>query len=201
MKTPLSKKDHLEQKPLAETSDSEVVKLYLRTQKPEYFSLLYKRYSVKIFSKCISLLKNEARAQDATQEIFTKIFLNLAKFNERSKFSTWVYSITYNYCIDYLRRKKKEKSLFSDEMENAPDRVEEVDDSALLEMEVSRLKIVLEQIPSGDKMVLLMKYQDEMSIKEMAELLNKSESAIKMKIKRAKHKAQKTYKEIFPEQP
>ena len=144
------------------------------------------------------MLKDEALAQDATQEIFTKIFLNLAKFSERSKFSTWVYSITYNYCIDFLRHKKKEKKLFSDEMENAPDTVEEVPDTELMEMEVKRLKKVLEQIPPGDKAILLMKYQDEMSIKEIAGILDKSESAIKMKIKRAKHKAQKVYSDIFP---
>jgi len=145
------------------------------------------------------MLKNDALAKDATQEIFTKIFLNLSKFSERSKFSTWVYSITYNFCIDTIRKRKKEKSLFSDEIENAPDIIEEVSDEAMMEMEVKRLKRVLKEIPSGDSAVLLMKYQDDLSIKEIAEILDKTESAIKMKIKRAKHKAQKVYREIFPQ--
>jgi len=144
------------------------------------------------------LLKDEALAQDATQEIFTKIFLNLAKFSERSKFSTWVYSITYNFCIDFLRKRKKSKALFSDEMENPPDIVDDIPDSELLEMEVAKLKKVLELIPTGDKAILLMKYQDDMSIREIAGILDKSESAIKMKIKRAKHKAQNVYRDIFP---
>ncbi len=160
--------------------------------------MLYKRYSNKIFSKCISLLKDEGLAKDATQEIFVKLFLNMSKFGEKSKFSTWVYSITYNFCIDYLRRKKKERKLFSDEIENAPDVLEEVPDNELLEMEVGRLKRVLQEIPTGDKAILLMKYQDDMSIKDIAGVLDKSESAIKMKIKRAKHKAQRVYKDIFP---
>lgn len=146
------------------------------------------------------MLKNEAAAKDATQEIFTKIFLNLSKFSERSKFSTWVYSITYNFCIDTIRKRKKEKKLFSDEIENAPDIIEEISDDSLLQMEVKRLGKVLNEIPSGDRAVLLMKYQDEMSIKEIAEILDKTESAIKMKIKRAKHKAQKVYRDIFPNQ-
>jgi len=178
-------------------TDSEIVKHYLETQDANYFSLLYKRYSNKIYSKCISLLKDEAMAHDATQDVFMKIFLNLAKFSERSKFSTWVYSITYNYCIDFIRKKKKEKNIFSDELENAPEQVEDVSDNELLEIEVSRLKVVLQNIPIGDKAILLMKYQEEMSIKEIAEALDKSESAIKMKIKRAKHKAQKVYKDFF----
>lgn len=178
-------------------SDEELVKSYLETQESRYFDKLYVKYSNKVFSKCISLLKNEALAQDATQDIFLKIFLNLSKFGGKSKFSTWIYSITYNYCIDLIRKAKKEKNIFSEDIENAPDLAEEVPDSALLEIEVKKLKIILEKIPIGDKAVLLMKYQDDMSIKEISETLDKSESAIKMKIKRAKHKVQKVYKEIF----
>ena len=67
-------------------------------------------------------------------------------------------------------------------------------------MEVKKLDVVLKTIPTGDRAVLLMKYQDELSIKEIAEILDKTESAIKMKIKRAKHKAQKVYRDIFPNQ-
>ncbi len=178
-------------------TDEEVIGLYLKTQVSAYFSILYKRYSGKVFSKCISLLKNEELAQDATQDIFMKIYLNLAKFSGKSKFSTWVYSITYNYCIDFLRRKKKEKNLFSEDIENTAEPIEEVPDKELLEMEVARLKVILEKIPSGDKAVLMMKYQDDLSIKEISEVLDKSESAVKMKIKRAKHKAHKKYKDLF----
>lgn len=177
--------------------DNEVINRYLETQSSYYFSMLYERYINKVYSKCISLLKDETLAQDATQEIFLKIFSNLAKFNKRSKFSTWVYSITYNYCIDFLRKRKKEKRLFSDEEQEGKDMIEEVSDKALLEMELDRLKIVLEKLPIADKSVLIMKYKEELSIKEISKIFNKSESAIKMKIKRAKHKCQKLYKATF----
>ncbi len=181
--------------------DLEVIHHYLENQASRCFNLLYDRYAAKIYSKCISMLKDEALAEDATQEIFTKIFLNLSRFGEKSKFSTWVYSITYNYCIDFLRRKKKQKDIFSDEMEKAPELAEEeTPDKELLEMEIGQLKIVLDNIPPGDRAILLMKYQDEMSIKEIADILDKTESAIKMKIKRAKAKAQETKREFFREQ-
>ena len=52
-------------------------------------------------------------------------------------------------------------------------------------------------IPVGDRAVLLMKYQDDMSIRDIAGVLEKSESAIKMKIKRAKHKAKSSYKDLY----
>ncbi|RMG80481.1 MAG: sigma-70 family RNA polymerase sigma factor, partial [Bacteroidetes bacterium] len=163
------------------------------------FNILYKNYSGKVYGKCLSLLRDEGLAKDATQDIFIKIFLNLSKFGAQSKFSTWVYSITYNYCIDVIRKKKKMRSVFSDEIENAPEIIDDVPDEALFAMEVSRLKVVLDELPVGDKAVLLMKYQDDLQIKEIAAILNKTESAIKMKIKRAKHKAQRIYKELYPE--
>lgn len=179
--------------------DDELIDLFLATQSPEHFGELYGRYSDKVYSKCLSLLKNEAAAQDAAQDVFLKIFLNLSKFNKKSRFSTWVYSITYNYCIDYLRRKKKEKTILTDD-ENEKDPVEEeVDDKEILEMEIERLAYILDKIPEDDKMVLLMKYREDLSIKDISKAFNKSESAIKMKLKRAKNKVRKLYNESFDE--
>ena len=109
------------------------------------------------------------------------------------KFSTWIYSITYNYCIDYIRRTKKKKDLFSDEIEKVPDVVDEIPDKELLEMEVMQLKKVLEVLPPDDTAILMMKYQDGMSIKEIGKVIGKTESAIKMRIKRAKENYRKQY--------
>ena len=158
---------------------------------------MYDRYSGKVYGRCISLLKNEALAQDAVQEVFIKILMNLARFSEKSRFSTWIYSITYNYCIDFLRKQKRKQKVMSDREVEDLDRAEEIDDKEILEVEISRLKIILEEIAPEDKAVLLMKYQDEMSIKEMTEVLEKSESAIKMRIKRAKHRFKRIYDKMY----
>ncbi|MCB9081068.1 MAG: sigma-70 family RNA polymerase sigma factor [Lewinellaceae bacterium] len=176
--------------------DLEVIHVYLKTQANPCFTLLYNRYVQKVFAKCISLLKDEALARDATQEIFLKIFLNLARFQEKAQFSTWVYSITYNYCIDYLRRTKKQGEIFAEDIERAPDVADEVSDEAIMQMEVKTLKKVLDQLPVGDRAILLMKYREDMQIKDIANVLDKSESAIKMQIKRAKSKAQKLKEEL-----
>jgi RNA polymerase sigma-70 factor (ECF subfamily) len=172
--------------------DERLVKVFVARQANPCFELLYKRYSRKVFAKCIAMLKDETKAGDATQEIFTKIFVNLSKFNYKSKFSTWVYSITYNYCIDALRKQQKHGAIFSDEMEKAPDEATpEASDAEMAEIKIATLKKVLEEIPDGDRLLLKMKYEEGQQIKEIAALLNKSESAIKMKLKRAKAKAQK----------
>lgn len=180
-------------------SDNEVIDNYLETQSQKYFSILYDRYSTKVYSRCLSLLKNEATAADASQDIFMKIFLNLSKFNQKSRFSTWVYSITYNYCIDYIRRKKKEKTVLTDEDEKIGDVQEEVSDKELFEIELDRIKEIMEIIPAEDKAVLTMKYQEGLSIKVIGDVINKSESATKMKLKRAKHKVRTIYLQNYSE--
>ncbi len=89
-------------------SDEEALEQYLLTQNVNYFNLLYDRYTNKVYAKCISMLKESELAEDATQEIFVKVILNLSKFSGKSKFSTWLYSVTYNFCIDIIRKGKKE---------------------------------------------------------------------------------------------
>ncbi|MCC7466379.1 MAG: sigma-70 family RNA polymerase sigma factor [Saprospiraceae bacterium] len=187
---------------LAALSDTQLIALYLREQDARYFSQLYRRYAGKVFAKCISMLADHGLARDATQDVFIKILLNLSKFTEQSSFSTWVYSITYNYCIDLIRKKKKNILIFSEDVGRISKETEvELPDSVILEMETTRLEKVMEKLPIGDKAILNMKYIDDMSIKEIGDVLNKTESAIKMQIMRAKHRAQSLYEEIYGTEP
>ncbi len=188
--------------PVLKPSDNELIARYLREQNPEYFTTLYRRYAGKVFAKCISMLSDEALARDAVQDIFIKVFLNLSRFSEQSSFSTWLYSITYNFCIDIIRKKKKISLVLSDDIERIGDKPEaEVPDSVLLEMKHERLEKVLAQMHEGDRIILLMKYMDDMSIKDIADFFQKTESAIKMQIMRAKMKAQAIYENLYASDP
>lgn len=178
-------------------SDVEIIDLYLESQSPQLFDILYDRYAKLVYIKCNSLLKDQAKAEDATQEIFIKVLLNLIKFNKGAKFSTWLYSITYNYCIDSIRKAKKNKNILVEDVSIIKEEIDEIDDKQLLEVNILRLKEVLETIPVEDKAILLMKYQDDMSIKDIVKALGKSESAIKMKIKRAKEKFVKNHNNLY----
>ena len=81
--------------------------------------------------------------------------------------------------------------LFSDDFDKITDIEDEVSDEVLLNMEIGQLKSVLDSLALGDRLMLLMKYQDDLSIKEISQIVSKSESAVKMQLKRAKAKAQK----------
>lgn len=182
---------------ISSMEDLAIIEAYRARKHATCFRLLHDRYAGKIYSKAITMLRDEDEAEDATQEIFTKIFLNLHKFQGQSQFSTWVYSVTYNFCIDRIRKRKRSRDLFADEVENPPDAAEEVPDEALLHMQVSELRYVLSQLPEGDRTILLMKYKDGVKIKDIATLTGRNESAIKMQIKRAKEKAKRIHQKKF----
>ncbi len=142
------------------------------------------------------MLRDQDEAEDATQEIFTKIFLNLGKFQGQSKFSTWVYSVTYNFCIDKIRKEKRSRELFADELENPPDvEIDDDNDQELINMQVHELRRVLLKMSDADRTLLLLKYKDGVKIKDIAKMFDKNESAIKMQLKRAKEKAKRFFKE------
>jgi RNA polymerase sigma factor (sigma-70 family) len=185
-------------KKISELTDSEVIARFRLAQDQAYFTILYQRYARKVFGKCYSMLLDEGLARDATQDIFIKILMNLAKFNELSSFSTWVYSITYNFCIDLIRKKKKVQVIYTEDVSKIKnDADDDIPNSVILEMRQDRLAKVLDILPPGDKAILLMKYIDDMQIKDIAEVLDKTESAIKMQIMRAKIKAQSLHDEMF----
>ncbi len=187
---------------ITDYSDSDLIARYLRDQNTMYFTVLYRRYAGKVFAKCISMLADEGLARDATQDIFIKILLNLSKFTEQSSFSTWVYSISYNYCIDMIRKKKKMPLLFTEDVGKVSQETNpEIPDSVLLEMKQERLEKVIERLPLGDKAILMMKYIDDMQIREIGDVLGKTESAIKMQIMRAKQRAQAIYEELYSNDP
>jgi RNA polymerase sigma-70 factor (ECF subfamily) len=172
-------------------TDEQLVRLYIESQKNIYFEALYERYVDKVYRKCLSFVKDKARAEDYSHDIFLKIIVRLGSFKETSKFSTWLFSITYNYCMDQIRiEKKMAESDLDDEMEIAADEPEDMDQ---MNYEAKQLKKALESISPDERSILLMKYQDDFSIKEIADTFNLTESAVKMRLKRTKEKLKKFY--------
>ncbi|MCB0770460.1 MAG: RNA polymerase sigma factor [Flavobacteriales bacterium] len=189
-------------KPDAELSDEDLVAELQRAMDADRFGVLYDRYTTKVYQKCVGMTRDKELANDLTHDIFLKAFMNLSKFDHRSKFGTWLYSITYNYCMDHLRKGQRRRTTELDE-----ERYEEADvqedryEQELLSLRADRLTSVLEALEPGDRATLLMKYQDELSVKEMMEVLGVSESAVKMRAMRARERALAMYHELYREEP
>ena len=174
-------------------SDDEIVKIISDSNNSLVFGVLYDRYSQIIYNKCLGFTKDNDDAKDLTQEIFIKLFFKLKEYQPQSKFKAWLYVFVYNTCINYVNRDKHHNQLKSKapiyELENFQE--EEVSDSSIFELKVEALDKLLMQISPEDKTILLLKYQDELSINELSKLYDVGESAIKMRIKRAKEKLMK----------
>lgn len=180
----------------ADMSDIDIMNLYLTSRQPIYFDVFYSRYSMLIFKRCFSLLKDEYIAEDACQEIFLKIILNFSSFKGRSKLSTWIYRITNNHCLDKLKKKHKQFIHWEDDyMKYAKIEDETYKDRITSHLKTDIIPSVFEKIQSHYKKILLMKYEENLSIQEICSIINKSESATKMQIKRARLKFKKLYHE------
>ena len=174
--------------------DEELVALYVDSQRNAYFEEIYERYANKVYRKCYSFVYNQEKAEDFTHDIFLKLIVKIGTFKESAKFSTWLYSITYNYCMDQIRVTKKQHEVPLDENYDVED---DPDEGDFASMQGNGVRKSLEHIPSDEKALLLMKYQDDFSIKEIADTLNISESAVKMRLLRSKEKLRKVYLENF----
>lgn len=185
-------------KPLDDTnlSDEELVSKIVEKNDTHLFAILYDRYAAVVYNKCYGFSKSKEEAQDLTHDVFIRLFVKLRTFKGRSKFSTWLYSFTYNFCVNYVQRnkeKKKEKVTIITDNIKEDSNEDEIEDAALFELKADKLAKALEKIAVSEKTILLMKYQDDMSIKEISEALELGGSAVKMRLKRAKEKVVKAY--------
>lgn len=174
-------------------TDEELVQFLQNGGPQRYFSILADRHHDYVVKKCKSYVKNEDEAEDLSQEVFIKVFMQLNSFRSEAKFKTWLYTIIYHTCVDYLRKKKKNThQVISDKLSAEFEDVieaEEVDKESLM----NALEQLLEQITPEEKLLLLLKYKEKQSLESITASMNISESAAKMRLLRAKEKVNKLY--------
>ncbi|WGH75325.1 RNA polymerase sigma factor [Tenacibaculum tangerinum] len=181
-------------------NDEDLVREIVEKNDTHLFAVLYDRYASLVYNKCYGFSSSKEEAQDLTHDVFIRLFVKLRTFKGKSKFSTWLYSFTYNFCVNYVQRnkeKRKEKvTVVTDQIKEEDSDLEEIDDTTLFELKSDKLAKALEMISPSEKMILLMKYQDEMSIRDISLGLDIGESAVKMRLKRAKEKVVRAYNEL-----
>ncbi|PLX11126.1 MAG: RNA polymerase subunit sigma-70 [Marinilabiliales bacterium] len=177
-------------------TDKEIIEKIKSGESSQYFEVLYSRYHKKVLDKCYSFVKDKNLAEELTEDIFSKVYEKLSSFKQLSAFSSWLYTITYNHCIDYLRAKKKLHYPNWNAKNELPEIIDELDES-LNEITYENLLVVLEMIHSEEKALLLMKYKDDLSLKQISTALRISEDAAKMRLKRARARVIYLYSEKF----
>ncbi|MCB0628593.1 MAG: RNA polymerase sigma factor [Saprospiraceae bacterium] len=167
--------------------DDEIIRLILHEDRRELMEVLYDRYAAKVYHKCLGVIGDKPAAQDLAHDVMLKIFLNLATFRRESDFRFWVYSITYNQCMDYLKKKKRLQHYDLDltNYSNLSAQDIEMENKVLAELRYSQLERLLKELKEEDRLILLMRYQDSMPMKEIARILSITESAVKMRLRRS----------------
>lgn len=179
-----------------ELDDNELVFKIVETKDAELFGLLYDRHAQKVYSRCLSILKNTVEAQDMTHDIFVLIFIKLRTFNSKSKFTSWLYAVTYNYCINYIQRDKEKVNPKVDLENHMLSVYKTISDEEMYQLRIDKLLQAMELINVNDKILLIMKYMDDFTLKEITEIMEIGESAVKMRLKRAKNRLVEIYNQI-----
>ena len=180
----------------SELPDEDVIARVIHGPQPDLFEIIYNRYYDNVLDKCFGLLKNRRLAEEFAGDIFSKVYEKLSGFGNRASFSSWLYTITYNHCIDYLREKKNLHYPEWNRQNVIPENVYAEEDE-IPEINYDNLLIILDSIHPEEKAMLLMKYKDGLTLKEIASSLRISEDAVKMRLKRARTRVFYLYKKRF----
>ena len=159
------------------------------------FEELIDAYQKKVFNLAFRIIGNYDDAADLAQETFVRIFKAISKFKEESSFSTWIYRITTNVCLDEIRKRKNKKILSLDEDIHMDDgdmkrqvESDEIGPEQNAEREEVR-KIVndaINMLPEDQRVVITLRDIDGMSYEEISETLKCPGGTVKSRINRAR---------------
>ena len=170
-------------------TDEELVELSLKNQ--DFFSCLIKRYEERLKRYIIRISGFSMEdAEDLVQEVFIKVYENLNDFDPKLKFSSWIYRISHNQTVSYFRKVKKREILIDSEYYN--ELINNISSDESFEREIdlkdSRQKInaVLKKMDLKYREVLILKYIEQKSYKEISDIVKKPIGTVATQINRAK---------------
>ncbi|MFD6439021.1 RNA polymerase sigma factor SigW [Peribacillus sp. NPDC060186] len=168
------------------------------------FGEIVELYKDKVFQICFRMLGNRQEAEDLAQEAFVRAFVNIRSFNIQMKFSTWLYRIATNLCIDRLRKKKPDfyldaevsgteglnmYSQIASDMAKPEDEVESLELQETIQVEIMKL-------PEKYRSVIVLKYIEELSLKEISEILDLPVGTVKTRIHRGREALRKQLRHL-----
>ena len=167
----------------------------------KYFKELVDKYQSLVLNTCNSFLHNKNNAEDITQEVFIEVFLSIHKFNREAKLSTWLYRISANKSLNFIRDNNKRKrfksieSFFSDEQNTElqiPDNDSQYNDTDDIQDEKTELlHNSITALSKNQKIAFTLSKFENLSYVQIAEVMNLSLSSVEGLIHRAKRNVQK----------
>ncbi|MEO0895789.1 MAG: RNA polymerase sigma factor [Bacteroidota bacterium] len=167
------------------------------------FEEIYQRHADMVYNLCLNYLQRAQDAEDVTQNTFIKIHHVLPSFKGKSSLKTWIYRIAVNQCLDFIKASKRQKrsgimiSIHGDEEQDRSFYLPDFNHPGVkMEDEESVQKIMyhINQLPHKQKTALLLKSVEDLSIREIAEVMKCSPKAVESLLSRARSKLKKSLK-------
>ncbi|TMU83792.1 RNA polymerase sigma factor SigW [Bacillus sp. BHET2] len=168
------------------------------------FAELVELYKDKVFQICYRMLGNRHEAEDIAQEAFIRAFVNIETFNQKRKFSTWLFRIATNLCIDRIRKKKPDYFLDAEvagtegltmysqvaaDVQLPEDEVENMELQETIQIEISKL-------PEKYRSVIVLKYIEELPLQEISEILDLPLGTVKTRVHRGREALRKQLRSL-----
>ncbi|MFA6435060.1 MAG: sigma-70 family RNA polymerase sigma factor [Elusimicrobiales bacterium] len=143
-------------------------------------------YQDRLYSFALRLLKDRSAAEDAAQEAFIKAFRGLASYNFAYPFSSWLFRIAHNACMDVLRAGGRTVSLDGEDFPDLPDPARGVEELVAEAIDSARIEALLDSLPPLYSEALLLQYREDMGPAEIARITGTPEGTIKARLFRAR---------------
>ena len=163
------------------------------------FAALVDRYKDMVFTLSLKLLKDRQEAEEASQDTFLKVYKSLDKFKWESKFSTWIYKVAFNTCLDRLKKNKRFQAIADideiNEQETEP--IINVLDSIEEKERKQIIQDCLQELPGEDSFLLTLYYFEEQSLEEVSKIIGITQNNVKIRLYRSRKKLASLLKARF----
>lgn len=179
----------------------------LQNHNANAYGKLIDDFQQKVFVTCISFVPNKEDAEDIAQDVFVEVFNSIHKFKGNSKLSTWIYKITTNKCLEFIRKRNTKKrfafmqSLFGNEIPiDKSSYFTEMNHPGILLENKEKSEILfkaINQLPEAQKVVFSLSKVDGMSYQEICDITEKSLSSVESLMFRAKKNLQDSLENFY----
>ena len=170
------------------------------------YKLLVEKYGQKVFNNVLGFLQNNEDAEEITQDVFTEVFRSIHTFNRNALLSTWIYKISVNKSLDFLRRKNRKKRFsifqnvfFNEEVRSAYETVNFYHPGVQLQNKEQSgiLFSAIDKLPENQKTAFILHKMDDLSYAQIADIMNVSVSSVESLMFRAKQNLQKLLRDYY----
>jgi RNA polymerase sigma-70 factor (ECF subfamily) len=186
-----------------DTPSSEDLMVRIAKGDEDAFEILVNRYQISVLNLIYRFIGDRTQAKDLAQEVFLRVWQTARSYEPKAKFTTWIYRVTANLCLNELKSARRRRWFsfhrFDEDSGNAieetfPDGSPTAEDVVLARERSHQISDALQSLPSNQRMALILKRYDDLSYREIAQVLGCSVSAVESLLVRAKRTLQEKFK-------